>query len=471
MNNFHIMNKPTIIYLLLLFSFFTSSLGEECSEYNELKPLVCGSVKLEDTDKSCVYINNECKELPNQCSEYTGSVAAECQSIKLNTWNPFKACIFENNSCQLKEFTKCTDYKAGLPEEFCENINPSDGTRCKLVNNECKSYYYSCNSYQGEDKNTCESIELQNPFRQCSYSEGCQEKQKSGITCDSYKSGMETYYCTNIELEDTKKYCAFYDNKCSEYYKDCTDAKEDVCNSTIPYDKNQYKCFYDDKDKKCTKVQKTCSDYKEGEGYYSCKNIILDDSNKECRVIDGQCKEVVKTQKASCSDYKKGLDEEFCTKITLEDENKHCVFTNNECKEYYRECSSISDQSVCISITLENGEKCVFENNACKEKPIEMPKKCSEYTKLLDADQGQFCVNLIPSNVMKKCAYSDYNCSEEDKLCTEFTSGATKEICEKAPTSSNKKKCVLSDDTKSCVEKDGAYFIKAFSSLLFLLLL
>ena len=470
MNNFHIMNKPTIIYLLLLFSFFTSSLGEECSEYNELKPHICSFVQLEATDKSCVYINNECKELPKKCSDYTGSVAAECQSINPRSYTDeaFKACIFENNSCQLKEFTKCTDYKAGLPEEFCESIYQSDGARCKLVNNECKSYYDSC--IRSLDKNTCESIELDNPFRKCSYSQenGCKEIQKPGITCDSYKSGMETYYCTNIELEDPLKHCVFYDNKCSEYYIDCTsitgDSKENECNSNI-LKKYENKCLY--KDNQCTEVPKTCSDHKEGDGYYDCKYLQASSDDKECRVIDGQCKEVDKTQKASCSDYKKGLDEEFCTEIQLEDTNKHCVLTNNECKEYYRGCSYISEESVCKSVTLQTGGKCEFKNNACKDKTMQ----CSEYTTFLDADEGKTCLNLIPSNVMKKCTYSNYNCSEEDKLCTEFTSGATKEICEKAPTSSNKKKCVLSDDTKSCVEKDGAYFIKAFSSLLFLLLL
>jgi hypothetical protein len=214
-------------------------------------------------------------------------------------------------------------------------------------------------------------------------------------------------------------------------------------------------------------VPKTCSDHKEGDGYNNCKLLKASSDDKECRVIDGQCKEVDKTQKASCSDYKKGSDKDLCERITLEDQNKHCRLRNNECKEYYYGCNSISEESVCKSVILEYGEKCEFKNNACTDKTMQ----CSEYTTILDADEGKSCLNLIPSNVMKKCAYSDYNCSEEDKLCTEFTSGATKEICEKAPTSSNKKKCVLSDDTKSCVEKDGAYFIKAFSSLLFLLLL
>ena len=109
---------------------------------------------------------------------------------------------------------------------------------------------------------------------------------------------------------------------------------------------------------------------------------------------------------------------------------------------------------------------CVYDNG-CKDKTM----KCSEYTSILDIDEGQSCVSIYPSNVMKKCTYSNHNCNEEDKYCTDFTSYATKEICEKAPTSSKKKKCVLSDDNRSCVEKDGAYFIKAFSSLLFLLLL
>ena len=152
------MNKPTIIYILLLLVFFTSSLGEECSDYNDAKPYVCGSLKLDATDKKCVYVNNECKELPNQCSDYKGSVAAECQSINPTAYtdNIFKACIFESNSCRLKEFNYCFDYKAGLPKEFCENIYQPNGARCKLVNNECKSYYYSCYVYPGEYKSICE---------------------------------------------------------------------------------------------------------------------------------------------------------------------------------------------------------------------------------------------------------------------------------------------------------------------------
>ena len=70
------MNKPTIIYLLLLFSFFTSSLGEECSDYKNYKSDACSSVILEASGKSCVYLNDECKEQIAECDLYTGDKAS-----------------------------------------------------------------------------------------------------------------------------------------------------------------------------------------------------------------------------------------------------------------------------------------------------------------------------------------------------------------------------------------------------------
>ena len=41
------------------------------------------SVELDDPDKSCVFVNDKCKALPNDCSESTGSDASECESIVL----------------------------------------------------------------------------------------------------------------------------------------------------------------------------------------------------------------------------------------------------------------------------------------------------------------------------------------------------------------------------------------------------
>ena len=202
------MNKLTIIYLLLLFAFFTSSLGEECSDFNKFKSEMCCSVELDDPDKSCVFVNDKCKALPNDCSEYTGSDASECESIVPQTTS--EICYFENNSCKSKPVSSCLAYKAGLPREICENIITSEGLKCELVNNECKPSYSDCSDYKGQDKNTCESIELEDFFKYCLYTEGkgCEEKDKTGLTCNSY-TGHNSYYCEKIELEDEKRIVFF----------------------------------------------------------------------------------------------------------------------------------------------------------------------------------------------------------------------------------------------------------------------
>ena len=504
------MNK--LSYLLLLsISLISISGYDSCSYYSVEKFDACSNVKLANSSKSCIYLNNECKEQLAECNLYKGSVAAECESIIPSHSPQSYKCVFKNNICEKELITSCSDYRTGLPEEFCNYIRPSNGGSCHLVNNECKLYYPYCSDYEGNDKNVCESIELENPYKICSFTDNeCVEKTKTGVTCKSFETGQDPDYCYKIELENEKKYCEFYDNKCTEYFRQCSDldgTNEKQCNSNIPENYEEYKCVY--KDGKWKKQKKTsCSDYKEGEDEYYCQRIPLSDDGKGCEFVNGQCKEVIQAcdsyqgkdqkecesiipkdnyyeykcvfkgekcqeeKKSSCSDYKKGEDSYYCTGIELSDYTKYCAFVNDECKESFRECSYYegNDESICKSIITQNGGKCKYEGNTCKEEAMKT-MTCPEFTSFLDADNGQSCERISPSDVFKKCVYSNYNCKEEDKYCTEFTSDVTKEICEKALTSSDKKKCVLSDDKKSCVEKNGARAIKAFLSLLFLLLL
>jgi hypothetical protein len=71
------MNKSA--YLLLLSISLISVLGDDgCSYYSVEKFYTCLSIRLADSSKSCVYLNNECKEQLADCSLYTGSLAAEC---------------------------------------------------------------------------------------------------------------------------------------------------------------------------------------------------------------------------------------------------------------------------------------------------------------------------------------------------------------------------------------------------------
>ena len=89
--------------------------------FYKAKSGVCRSVKLDESDKSCVYLDDEYKELPKECSEYKGSVANECESILPEAYNTM--CIFENNTCKSKRVSSCSDFKVGLPEEICEKLD------------------------------------------------------------------------------------------------------------------------------------------------------------------------------------------------------------------------------------------------------------------------------------------------------------------------------------------------------------
>lgn len=58
-----------------------------------------------------------------------------------------------------KEKTSCLDYKSGRDELHCNLIKLTDEKKaCVLWNNECKETYKSCEDYDGENQNICESI-------------------------------------------------------------------------------------------------------------------------------------------------------------------------------------------------------------------------------------------------------------------------------------------------------------------------
>ena len=496
---------------------------------------------LSSSDKSCAYINDECKEQIADCSLYEGTKASECEAI-IPKDDPYSTkCVFKSNTCQAEQITSCEEFSSLLPKQFCNKVRLSNGGSCELVNNECKEYnhYSSCSFYHGDDKNTCESIELYDPYKYCSYEgNACVEKTRTEkLTCNSYKSGQDDYYCEKIKLEDSKKHCKIYDIfnlKCNEFYKKCSDYEgndEIVCNSNMPEEYDKYKCVF--KNGKCTEEKKICSDYKLGlENIERCEYIHpSEDDSKACEFIDNQCVEIdmphcelydgdenkcksiepvyghsydysyhcVYTngkcdykKKTSCSDYKEGEGRNMCTyNIELSDEDKYCLFKNDKCIETYRQCSNYqgSDDSICNSIITEDGGNCEYKNDACIDKIME----CSDYTSILDNLGSRACEeDSYPSDYNKKCVFSNYNCLEKDRNCLDFKFFIliNKEMCEKAPTSSEDKKCVMANDRAICIEEDkkeedvkieedkkeednkeDATAIKAFGSLLSLLLL
>lgn len=224
------MNK-SVIYLLLFFSYFYSILGRDCTDFIKTKFNACRAIHLASENKNCIYLNDECKEQIADCELYSGNVATECESIIPKNDPLHTKCVYKNDKCQPKEITSCEEFNPLLPKQFCDDLFLNNGVRCHLVNNECKEYYSSCSVYLGNDKNICESIKIRyHPYRYCSYTDnGCEEKTKTGLTCDSYQSDQDSSYCEGKELEDKKIYCLIRDLNekiCTLNYKKCSDYKE-----------------------------------------------------------------------------------------------------------------------------------------------------------------------------------------------------------------------------------------------------
>lgn len=183
---------------------------------------------LSSSGKSCAYINDECKEQIADCRLYEGTKASECEAI-IPKDDPYSTkCVFKGNTCQPEQITSCEEFSSLLPKHLCNKVSLPNGGSCELVNNEEYNHYSSCADYHGDDKNTCESIELHDPYKYCSYEgNACVEKTRTEkLSCNSYKSGQDDYYCEKIKLEDSKKHCKIYgifNPKCNEFYKKCSD--------------------------------------------------------------------------------------------------------------------------------------------------------------------------------------------------------------------------------------------------------
>ena len=479
------MIKQNLLLLIILLQCLNNNIEskDQCYQFDEYKYRLCSYIKLTDENKHCAFINNECKEQPRECSLYTGSIAEECESI-IPASNPYnKKCVYREG-CQ-EESKTCSDYKIGQPRDFCYAIHSED-YRCVLINGNCvkKSKYYSCSDYTGDDSSICESIYLYNPYKVCKIKNGkcTEEVAKTGLSCNDYKEGQDSDYCTKIILDDDKKYCDLVGFECKEFYKECSSLEgnnQEECELNKPEDKS-YKCIYNNG--KCQQEHKECSEGKDND---SCEDIKPIDENKSCFFTGNQCKEVYNDcsigNEATCSsiipdDYKKCIYEggqctevyreckeyekgknifDFCEDNGLGSSTKYCLFYNNECQEHYIKCSDYTggDKNVCESIITEDYYKCELDNSGnCKE----VQYQCSDLPKLLDNLSSEKCEYITLSNLKKKCLYSssDYKCNEEDKKCLDYTQYATNEICSNAKTSGSGKKCVLDESKDKCIEKD-----------------
>ena len=399
----------------------------------------CSDIILEDTDTHCFISGVKCKDYYKKCSLIKDE--EQCNSNIPENYEE-SICVFENGKCIDKPIDKCLYYL----QDSCEQIKLSDEKKyCKYLYDEgCIETYRECELYNGTNQQECELIAPENYTKiKCVFSEGkCKSVERTSCTEDYTLRGLGSYYeiCQSIQPKDKNKYCHFSENMCFEYYKNCSlyeGNDESICNKIITEENGACEI----KEGKCVdKTEFECSDY---DSYlhitlfysirYYCEYLPTSNIHKQCvyKVSDNSCTETDK----HCYDFAFGATKEICEKAPT-------LF-------FWKKC-----------ILESGGDKCIMEDKQCKDITLDSVKDTCE--KSLASPYRERCSAFIGND---ECIIAEKQCSQLSSLI--------EETCQVAKTSSDNYKCVVSEDKKSCVEKDknGTHYINSFVVLLFSLIL
>lgn len=405
---------------------------KSCSEIT--RDTICINHVLDDENKKCIYIykTKECKEVYKSCSNYKIKNREGCQGIILYkddgySINYNQICKYENDACSIKDLVQCSDYESRLDKEYCTSIHIGGNIYCAIKDNQCIEHFNSCPENANEE--TCNSKPLLSDTEKCIYTESskCNKIKKE---CSEYK-GKRKDTCENyLDAKDANKKCFMENGECVAKYIYCDKYKGNdkaTCESIIPYNSEgnilkSNKCVMEGN--KCIMKNKECS---EAKTYKECYEIEPSDTNKNCIYLNGECKEQYKDCASYNSNGKESIEKDKCESILIMDYDfrytKICVFTQGNTNV----------------------------PNKCEEKE----KVCTDFKAQNLQSWCYYISELTSTSIENKCAYFNSNCQEIKKTCLDLYDeiGATKEICEAAPTSdSNRKTCVLKEDESGCEE-------------------
>ena len=469
-----------------------------------------------DTNK-CIELDGKCIELPKACGSYEGNVQKECEKITELLEDDTKKCVYEKDKCKEQNKNQCSEFKKS---DTCQSFTAPEHKKCVFVNSKCEEVYKSCEELNSDSsisnkESVCQSILLYTTTsgntiidysKECEYSTTADSSDtkichsKNIAKCEDYDYTSKEF-CKNIELTDDKKNCAMINGKCTEQPNGCVnspDGDKKTCESIVLDNENE-KCVMEN-DNKCQPSIKYCSEYKENIESECKKYVPLDKANKVCSIYNGNCIEQFKY----CSDYR-GDDHTYCESIVpysegnidvtskcvydssvgcmkqlksckdasdfdeceaisekiSEDSTKKCSYFAGKCQEDYKTCSDYKveegnvDTNTCINIKYTGSDfgyiKCEVKTGKCEPK---VETACSDFQPDFISEK---CEEIIPEEIQFRCVYSNGNCSQQKKLCSEISSAQviSENICSEGTVSdSSKKSCVLTSDKKGCEEVD-----------------
>lgn len=376
---------------------------KEDIEYN------CKNYYEGETGGTCKLIDNTCKEVYSQCSQYTGKNADVCKGITPHDGSKYLFefnCKLEGDTCT-QSLKECKD----LNIEYCHPISDGVNTKdCHIIDGECKEITkLECSDDTLDSKEKCEK-NIPPSFTKCVW------KKAEGATTES---------------------CIDEPRLCKDFIEDIAGLQ---CNTLMTEDPNKdsKECIYDSTRKICFENYKKCenADLTTPIDESTCKSIKPVDSSK-----------IIKSNYACVWE----AQTEGATKTCFEKYIGGYTFPNCE----YPEENNLFDmtEKICREIKLiGNYGTCSYKSSpgAGEHKCNTIKKKCSQF----ESSKEDTCKNIIPY-FTKKCVLSGKDCLENNKSCSELSSeaGVTKEICESA-SSSQSKKCSIKSDGSGCEEVD-----------------
>ena len=378
----------------------------------------------------------------------------------------------------------------------CSKLAVGTGERCLLTGSQCIVHYDSCTGLN-QEKCTANNILFSEPSSKCSWAnDAC---SKTDRPCEEYSIVSNLgVLCKNLKASSDDKICVLNGatSACTEQLKSaygCSITTGGTCTDKIPIDVNNMieplkKCVGTTT---CSSELKQCGDHTNLD---NCVNLLTSDNTKKRCFLSGNTCEA---KNIKCEAYNDDVEDEDarvgtdCAAITpyiIESDNtikvdvdSKCVLaTDKKCKTVKKECTEISDQTICVNHVLDDNKKrCVYKSNSC----IEQFKTCAFYDaqtsgknqpdcEAIEEDSSHKCVftsgtcenklkkcadynsnsvscNLISLNNTHKCEYTGTECIEQYKECQLYT-GNDRKICESITPPEQNMRCILKEDSQ-CV--------------------
>ena len=250
--------------------------------------------------------------------------------------------------------------------------------------------------------------------------------------CSGFYTSLERSCSTFLKTVAPSKLCHYYNNKCIEWYNDCSQYPptgatfdDNICKTISPSDPKK-KCDPQTESgiKVCKEVDKECNDLTKEQ----CLTVTLAlNEGERCVLINDQCE----LHYDDCTNAAL-KNEAICTKNIPSSNAKRCKWTGSSCSLDDRKCNNFIEYSdskgsnlPCHSLAHDAQKICYYNKNQC----IETYAECEKYTgtdsttcqniiplkKAIDADEGSYAPDPL-----NKCEMELEQCTEKPRVCTDY---------------------------------------------------